>query len=332
FLEKRVEAGLVKAANVSDVMVIDTAKDTGGGQIGPNTQLNYVMALMVGGVIPLTFVFLLVFLNTNVHNANEISRLSPIPILGLIGKNKSDNNLVVFTKQKSAIAESFRGLRSSLQFMYRKQGVKGSKTVLITSSVSGEGKTFCAMNLATVFALSEKKTVLVGLDLRKPKIFDDFELDNDLGVVNYLIGNNNLDEIIQPSKIPHMDVITAGPIPPNPSELLMTDQMEVLMNELKERYDYIVLDTPPIGIVADAMNLIKYADATLYLIRQDYTKRGMLESINEKYSKGEIRTSASYLTISYTVPNMVTAMAMATAMVMVTVTTAIPRDTAMRCQ
>src|SRR5690606_23510048 len=137
FLEKRGEAGLIKAANVSDVMVIDSAKDTGGGQIGPNTQLNYVMALMVGGVIPLTFVFLLVFLNTNIHNANEISRLSPIPILGLIGKNKSENNLVVFTKQKSAIAESFRGLRSSLQFMYRKQGVTGSKTVLITSSVSG---------------------------------------------------------------------------------------------------------------------------------------------------------------------------------------------------
>jgi len=240
FLEKRSEAGLIKAANVSDVMVIDNAKDTGGGQIGPNTQLNYVMALMVGGVIPLTFVFLLVFLNTNVHNANEISRLSPIPILGLIGKNKSDNNLVVFTKQKSAIAESFRGLRSSLQFMYRKQGVTGSKTVLITSSVSGEGKTFCAMNLATVFALSEKKTVLVGLDLRKPKIFDDFQLENEAGVVNYLIGNNSLDDIIQASKIPHLDVITAGPIPPNPSELLMTDQMEVLINELKERYDYIL--------------------------------------------------------------------------------------------
>src|SRR5690606_32909046 len=189
------------------VMIIDSAKDTGGGKIGPNNQLNYVMAFLVGGVIPLTFVFLLVFLNTNVHNANEISRLSPIPILGLIGKNKSSNNLVVFDKQKSAIAESFRGLRSSLQFMYRKQGVTGSKTVLITSSVSGEGKTFCAMNLATVFALSEKKTVLVGLDLRKPKIFDDFELDNDLGVVNYLIGNNSLEDIIQPSKIPHMDVI-----------------------------------------------------------------------------------------------------------------------------
>ncbi|MGA9324939.1 MAG: GNVR domain-containing protein, partial [Salegentibacter sp.] len=160
FLEKRGEAGLIKAANVSDVMIIDKAKDTGGGQIGPNTQLNYVMAMLVGGVIPLTFVFLLVFLNTNVVNAQEVTRLSPIPILGLIGKSKLDSNLAVFNSPKSSIAESFRGIRSSLQFMYKKQGVTGSKTVLITSSVSGEGKTFCAMNLATVFAMSEKRTIL----------------------------------------------------------------------------------------------------------------------------------------------------------------------------
>ncbi len=157
FLEKRSEAGLIKAANVSDVMIIDKAKDTGGGRIGPDTQLNYVMAVMIGGLIPLTFVFLLVFLNTNIHNAQEISRLSPIPILGLIGKSKMDSNLAVFNSPKSSISESFRGLRSSLQFMYKRQGVTGSKTVLITSSVSGEGKTFCAMNLATVFALSEKR-------------------------------------------------------------------------------------------------------------------------------------------------------------------------------
>ena len=123
FLEKRSEAGLIKAANVSDVMVIDKAKDTGGGRIGPDTQLNYVMATLVGGLIPLTFVFLLVFLNTNIHNAQEITRLSPIPILGLIGKNKMDGNLAVFTSPKSSIAESFRGLRSSLQFMYKRQGV-----------------------------------------------------------------------------------------------------------------------------------------------------------------------------------------------------------------
>ena len=283
FLEKRGEAGLIKAANVSDVMIIDKAKDTGGGQIGPNTQLNYVMAMLVGGVIPLTFVFLLVFLNTNVVNAQEVTRLSPIPILGLIGKSKLDSNLAVYESPKSSIAESFRGIRSSLQFMYKKQGVTGSKTVLITSSVSGEGKTFCAMNLATVFALSEKKTILVGVDLRKPKIFDDFKLNNEDGVVNYLIDQVNSEDIIQHSMIPNLDVITAGPVPPNPSELLLTDQMDRLMEELKQKYDYIILDTPPIGMVADAFNLVKYADATLYLIRQDYTKRGMLEAINEKY-------------------------------------------------
>ena len=195
-------------------------------------------------------------------------------------------NLAVFESPKSSIAESFRGLRSSLQFMYKRQGVTGSKTVLITSSVSGEGKTFCAMNLATVFALSEKKTVLVGVDLRKPKIFDDFQLDNDLGIVNYLIDQASSTEIIQKSKIPYLDVITSGPVPPNPSELLLSQKMDELIEDLKKEYDYIILDTPPIGMVADALNLVKHADATLYLVRQDYTKRGMLETINQKYAKG----------------------------------------------
>ena len=112
--------------------------------------------------------------------------------------------------------------------------------------MSGEGKTFCSINLASVFALSQRKTVLVGLDLRKPKIFGDFDLPNVNGVVNYLIGDSSLDEIIQPTKIPHLDVILAGAVPPNPSELLMSSQMDVLMEGLKKEYDYIILDTPPV--------------------------------------------------------------------------------------
>tara|TARA_R110002020_G_scaffold188328_1_gene387050 strand:+ start:182 stop:2638 length:2457 start_codon:yes stop_codon:yes gene_type:complete len=288
FLAKRSEAGIVKSANVSDIMIIDSAKDTGGGAIGPNTRTNYVMAAIAGSVVPLVFVFLLVFFDNKIGNPEEISKLSDIPVLGAIGKSGVDGNLVVLEKPRSAVAEAFRGLRSSLQFIYKKQKVTGAKTVRVTSSVGGEGKTFCSINLATVFALSERKTVLVGLDLRKPKIFDDFELKNDKGVVNYLIGENSLDEIVQSTRIPYMDVILAGPIPPNPSELLMSDQMDVFMAELKEKYDYIILDTPPVGLVSDALELEDYADATLYVVRQDYTKKGMLAIINDKYKKGEV--------------------------------------------
>ena len=294
FLAKRSEAGLVKAANVSDVVVIDSAKDTGGGKVGPNTQLNYMMAVLFGLMLPFLMAFLYVFFNSKVTTVKDIERLSKIPILGIIGNNRSGDSLAVLNRPKSSIAEAFRGLRSGLQFIYKKQGIEGAKTVLLTSSISGEGKTFCSINIASVFALSNKKTVIVGLDLRKPKIFGDFNITNNIGVVNYLVHDATLDDIVQKTQVPYLDVITSGEIPPNPSELLMTERMTTLMNELKQQYDYIILDSPPMGLVADALELTKFADATLYLIRQNYTKREMFNFINDKYKKGEV-TNISFV-------------------------------------
>lgn len=288
FLSKRNEAGLVKAANVSDVLVIDKAKDTGGGQIGPNTRLNYIMALLLGLLVPVVLVFFRFFLDNSIHTPKDIEKLTKIPFIGAVGKSRSKGNLTVLKEPKSAVSESFRSIRSSLQFLYRKQGIKGAKTVLITSSVSGEGKTFCSINIASVFALSGKKTILVGLDLRKPKIFGDFKIDNKKGVVNFLINDSELRNIIQRTGIEHMDVITSGPVPPNPSELLMNERMDVLMDELKETYDYIILDSPPIGLVTDSLELVRFADATLYVVRQNYTKKGMFSLINDKYKNKEI--------------------------------------------
>ncbi|WP_051907868.1 exopolysaccharide transport family protein [Flavimarina sp. Hel_I_48] len=289
FLAKRSEAGIIKSANVSDIQVIDPAKDIGGGAVGPDTKTNYIMAAIAGSAVPMIVVFLLVFFDNKINNPDELKQLSEIPVLGAIGKSSLDSNLVLLDKPKSAVAEAFRAIRSSLQFIYRRQKIDGAKTVMVTSSVGGEGKTFCSMNLATVFALSERRTVLVGLDLRKPKIYDDFSLDKNIGVVNYLIGDKSYEEIKQPSHLPYLDIILAGPVPPNPSELLMSDQMDALIAELKKNYDYIILDTPPVGLVADALELQSYVDATLYVIRQDYTKKGMLANINEKYKRGEVK-------------------------------------------
>jgi capsular exopolysaccharide synthesis family protein len=289
FLAKRSEAGLVRAANVSDVIVIDPAKDVGGGQVGPNNQLNYVMAGVFGFFIPFVFVFLVVFFDNKIHTTQDITRLSPIPILGVVGKSRKDESLVVLNKPKSAISESFRSIRSSLQFMYKKRGIEGAKTVLVTSSISGEGKTFCSINIASVFALSDKKTVLLGLDLRKPKIYDDFHIKNEKGIVNYLINDLNLEQITQKTKLDYLDIVTSGPIPPNPSELIIGDKMAELIDELSKIYDYIVIDSPPLALVSDALELVRYADATIYVVRQDYTKKGMLSVINDKYKKGEIK-------------------------------------------
>lgn len=288
FLQKRSEATIVRAANLSDIQFIDPAKDTGGNIIGPKTNVNYVLAMFLGLLIPLLIIFAVTILDSTIKNTEDITKLTKIPILGVVGKKASKNNLAVFEKPKSALAESFRAVRSSLQFLYKKQKQTGSKTLMLTSSISGEGKTFCSINIATVFALSEKKTVIVGLDLRKPKIYQDFQIENNTGVVNYLIGQSTLDEITQKTPIPFLDFIPSGPIPPNPAELIIGDSMKEMLDELKLKYDYIILDTPPVGLVSDALELTPHCDATLYVVRQNVTKKDMLTLVNNKHKRGEL--------------------------------------------
>jgi polysaccharide biosynthesis transport protein len=287
FLEKRSEADIVRAANLSDIQFIDPAKDTGGNLLGPKTNINYILALILGLLIPMVLVFGITIIDNTIKNTDDISRMTKIPILGIIGKKIGKNNLAVFEKPKSPLAESFRAVRSSLQFLYKKQQA-GAKTLMLTSSVSGEGKTFCSINIATIFALSEKKTVIVGLDLRKPKIFQDFHIENTVGVVNYLIGQKTIDEIIQKTQIPFLDFIPSGPIPPNPGELIMGDTMKEMIDELKLKYDYIILDTPPVGLVSDALELTPFCDATLYVVRQNVTRKEMLSLVNNKHKRGEL--------------------------------------------
>lgn len=295
FLQKRNEAEIVKASNLSDIHFIDPAKDVGAGLIGPKTSVNYVMALFLGILIPLLFVFGIFFINNSIQNSDDIAKLTQIPIIGVVGVNKDVVSLAVFDKPKSALSEAFRGIRSSLQFLYKKQQLSGSKTLMITSSISGEGKTFCSINIATVFALSEKKTVIVGLDLRKPRLADEFNLTTPLGVVNYLIRQNSLKEITNSTPIPNLDVILSGPIPPNPSELILSDAMTELVNELKQKYDYIILDTPPVGLVADALELVQFADVTLYIVRQNYTKKDMITLLNNRVKRGELNNASIVL-------------------------------------
>ena len=295
FLQKRSEADIVKAANLSDIHFIDPAKDVGGGLIGPKTSVNYVLALFLGILIPLIVVLIIFFINNSIQNTEELSNLTKIPLIGVIGVNRDKTELAVYNKPKSALSESFRAIRSSLQFLYKKQNVEGAKTLMITSSVSGEGKTFCSINIATVFALSEKKTVIVGLDLRKPKLFEEFNLNNDKGVVNYLINESSVEEITNATEIPFLDVILSGPIPPNPAELIISERLGDLMRELKQKYDYIILDTPPVGLVSDALELDQYCDVTLYIVRQNFSKKDMITLLNNRVKRGELKNTSIVL-------------------------------------
>jgi capsular exopolysaccharide synthesis family protein len=195
--------------------------------------------------------------------------------------NNRPTALVIANHPKSQVSEAFRNLRSNISYL-RADG--NQKVIMVTSTVSGEGKTFISMNISSVLAIGGYKTLLIGVDLRKPKIFQDFKLDNSVGLTNYLIGKAEKNTIIQPTGIANLDIITAGPTPPNPSELIMSQRFYNLIEELKETYDYIILDTPPIGLVADGLDIMKHSDLVLYVVRQKVTKKTYLNLINEIYA------------------------------------------------
>ena len=294
-MQKRAEAGITKASTTSDVTVVNPAKLLGGA-ISPETGKNYMMAFLVGLAIPLGFIFIRRYLNDRVQTKDELLELTSIPFLGVVGHKKdTHSNLVLIDSPKSAVAESFRSVRSNIQFFTSGEKEKTNRTILITSSISGEGKTFCSINLASVYALSGKKTLLVGADLRKPKIYQDFNLLNEPGLSNYLAMQVSVGSVIQKTTIANLDIISGGIIPPNPSELLMSQPMKELMGTLQKEYEYIIIDTPPVGLVTDAFALMAFADHSVFVVRQNYTKMEMVKALQETFETGKIKNASILL-------------------------------------
>ena len=257
-MEKKAEAGIAIASNRASSTIIDYAR-TERNPIFPNKPRVYIVALILGLFIPIAVMFIRNFLNNKIQSISMLEGLTKIPVLGAVGHNNKNTNLTVAKHPKSAASENFRALRSNLKFMgAESSGSEKGVAILITSSIGGEGKTYNSINLASAIALSNQRTVLVGLDLRKPKIYNDFDLSNEKGVSSYLAGRDSLDEIIQTTSIKNLDLISAGPVPPNPSELILGERCVSMMETLKEKYDYIIFDTPPVGLVADAFDIIQF--------------------------------------------------------------------------
>ncbi|MFV0238300.1 MAG: polysaccharide biosynthesis tyrosine autokinase, partial [Flavobacteriales bacterium] len=288
-LKKKTDAELYLAGNISDIEILEPAVLVDVKMIGPNKSLNYILALLLPIMAFTLILFVLEILDSRVRTINDIVRRTQIPLVSVLSNGDNyGSSLIVLDNPKSGLAEAFRALRSNVQFLYKKKEDTSNRTVLTTSTIGGEGKTFISMNMATVLSLSGKKTLLIGMDLRKPKIFGDFGIQNDIGLTNYLVGQKTKEEIIQKTKVPSLDIITAGPIPPNPSELLMDKELDQLMEVLKKEYSYIVLDTPPVGLVADAFELMRFTDANLYITRHNYSFRNSLELISKKFEKKEV--------------------------------------------
>lgn len=275
--EKRAESAISKASNVPTNKIIEYAI-AGSLQVSPKPVRNYSAAVVLGLLIPFLFVFLKEILRTKIEEPKYLESKLRIPVLSTILLNSSKENLVVFNSGKSGIAEGFRSLRSNIKFLIPKER---QITFMITSTISGEGKTFCAMNLASVYSLTGKKTILIGCDMRKPKIFDDFGLRNDVGLSTFLSGQeDDHRKVIKKTAYANLDLIVAGPIPPNPSELLFSPSFETMINELKKEYDVVILDTPPVGLVSETLDLLTLVDFTLFVFRQNYSEKSFIDAVN----------------------------------------------------
>lgn len=287
YVNKRAEAAIELATNQPSKRVIDRAKMLGNGPISPKTGAIYLIAVLAGLLIPAGFIIATDMLDDTVKSKEDVKELTRIPVLGLIGHTDSKQGILPkMDNSKSALSESFRSLRVNLQYLA--VGAE-HKAIGITSAISGEGKTFCSINLSTVLAISGKRTIVIDADMRKPRIAAYLGLKNTTGLSSYLIKHNTLEEVIQPTKIKNLDVITSGPIPPNPVELMELNEMKDLIAKLKQDYDYIIIDTPPIGYVSDYMVVKDYVDANIFIVRSSYTKRNTLEIIDELYENKKIK-------------------------------------------
>jgi tyrosine-protein kinase Etk/Wzc len=292
-LQKREETAIGLATTVERTRILDEPI-SGPGPIAPSKRQTYLLAFVLGLAVPTGAIFLLDKMNDKVSTRAEVKAISALPYLGEVAYAKSERSKLVAANSRSVIAEMFRLIRTNLDFL---TAGKKEKVIIVTSNMSGDGKTFITGNLGAVLALTNKKTVLIELDLRKPKLTQ-FLLNKPqtTGITNYLVDEKSLDEIIQPiENYDNLFLISAGPTPPNPAELIMSERMKELIAELKKDFDYIVIDTPPTGLVADAYLLKELTTVSIFVVRAGKTKKDELEEISNMGKEGKLTSPAIVL-------------------------------------
>ncbi len=277
-LQKREEASLSMAVALPKGRLLNAA-DT-ASHIAPRAPMLMAVFVLLGLLLPVAIILLKDMLNSRLTERSELEKLTKVPILGVLGRNKGNNVIIDHATNANANSELFRLMRAKLQFALDHPK---EKVILVTSTESGEGKTFVSINLAVSISFTEKKVLLIGLDLRKPMLSKYFNIPAGDGVTSYLSGiNSNYKSMIKTSaEYPTLDILAAGVIPPNPNELIMKDRMDTLIKELKGVYDYIVIDTAPVGAVSDTYLLDRVADVTIYVCRANYTDKRSIDFVNK---------------------------------------------------
>jgi tyrosine-protein kinase Etk/Wzc len=248
------------------------------GMIAPDAKSIYMMGLGLGLILPIGFILLSVFLNKKILSRRDVEINSPVPIVAEVMETPEDDTLNTMGETRSIIAEQFRLLRTNLAYMGN-----DVKVILVTSFVRNEGKSFTSLNLVNIFAQTGKKAVILEFDLRKPKLLKRLNIAGDKGISDFIVTDIPEKNIIKTVKVKNssFDVIGCGNIPPNPAELILNPRVDRLFNYLRKNYDYIIVDTAPVGLVADTFSLARIADATLYIVRHDVTEKTTLNFINK---------------------------------------------------
>lgn len=288
-LEKREENSISLAATADKGKIIDAPSFI--GKVSPKSSIIMLIALVLGLAIPAGILFLIEFFKYKIEGHEDVVKLTQIPVIADIpvasdaAKKEGKADIVVHQNVNNLMEEIFRGLRTNIQFMLKSD----EKVMMFTSSTSGEGKTFVASNISISLALLGKKVIMVGLDIRKPRLAELFQIDNHhYGITNLIIRDHNTWEDIQNQILSSgvnskLDLLMAGPVPPNPGELVTRASLDDIINQLKQHYDYVILDTAPVGLVNDSLQLGRLADLCVYVCRADYTPKasfGMINGLN----------------------------------------------------
>jgi capsular exopolysaccharide synthesis family protein len=277
-LNRKSEVEIQRAANTPDHEIIDNAGESGISTVSTSTKTAYVNALIWAFLLPSIFLFLVVLLNNRIMSADDIESITEIPIVGSLIRNTDKRSGKLLLSANSKFTEMLRIIRIKLNL----EPQKDEKVILVTSSFFGDGKTFIAINLASMYALAGKRSLLLGFDLQRPKIAEYFGFTKNEGITNYLINDMSIEQITNKTYTKNLDVILSGPIPPNHDELIESERAKMLFAELRKKYDYIIMDTPSIGVVGDAFLLNRFADITLFVVRYNHTtKKQFTNSLGE---------------------------------------------------
>jgi capsular exopolysaccharide synthesis family protein len=288
-LERRAEAGIAKASQITDNRVIDNAMIQNSARVQPKEMKNYLTAMILGLIVPMALIVIFDLMNNKIIGRHDIERITKAPIIGYISHSEYNVEDPVAEKPGSTLAESFRAVRTSLAFY---TGQTKCPVIVVSSPVSGEGKTFVSVNLATIISMMNKKVLIVGLDLRKPRVHSILKAGNGHGMSQYLRDRATFEEVIVPTDISNLWFAPSGPVPPNPAELIGSPKMAEFIARARNEYDTVIIDTPPVGIVTDALLLSQLSNVTLFVVRQRYTTRGSVQLLDEIFRKGEMSNVA----------------------------------------